>query len=262
MFANEGCIDSAPLQSLLQEAAEKVALCASCPEIQASFLEILNLLAAAEPSGQRDRPNRPFATLLADSFAAADPGRYSALFHMQSALGRVCCQSIVGDENGLRSTLLDAMEKDVNTAHRILEALPGIWKSGQGSGNMSGLSTLYADICIRASAPETRAQSLLNLASLMDDSLRRNEAEGLLTMETLTRVWASLQEGDINPTLSCAIIRASGAIMAAFVSHNGSDAAGYGEKLRAWGTLIANSLDINNVSRSVISSWHPFTSAI
>ncbi|KAK0623332.1 putative death-receptor fusion protein-domain-containing protein [Immersiella caudata] len=225
--------DSAPLKELVGKIFEAVEDFHSCPDIQAAFLEVINLLSR---HGLRELSS------FGDNTSA--PIRSSALFDMETNIKLVSNFSASSNISSLRAHLLEILNHDVNTACRVLEALPSIWPSSNlKKEERTGICSLYADICIRASASEIRSQALSNLAALMDELLERLEVTSLPAADVIENVWMSLQQGDINPTLSYAIIRASGTFMAA-VSVQG--AASLGPRLRAWGVMIADSLDIDN----------------
>lgn len=152
-------------------------------------------------------------------------------------------------DGGLLS-LLTAFQRtlssDVNTACRMLEVIPGAWEQA-GRTNPSGLCELYFRLCDIPSAPEVRAQILKNLGPVLDGLLRDGDIANLPAAERLDKLWNNLQNGDINPTLSCAIIETSGTIMAALVSPGSEAIPNLEQRLRSWGDMLFDCLDVDNV---------------
>ncbi len=172
-----------------------------------------------------------------------DSGKSSALLNIQTAESQVRKFAVSGDIQGLGSCLVQMLNKDVNTACRMLEIIPRVW----GAQHRAKLCVLYSDVCIRTSACEVRAQALSNLASLMEDVLKRREYADLPSADNLHQLWASLETGEINPALSCAIINISGSFMVALTCPNMGDIPNLDQRIRGWGAMISDSLDVDNV---------------
>lgn len=142
-------------------------------------------------------------------------------------------------------------DSDVNTATRLLESLPSIIPTT--SITTKDLCTLYTKIITHAvSAPEARAQALLNLSVIIDSTLTgaNGDIDALPSADTIQKTWTALQaKGEMNPTLSCAVIRASGCFMA-LLAHKTTnpDSSQEDHRLRSWGQMISNALEIDNVS--------------
>lgn len=150
---------------------------------------------------------------------------------------------------------------DVNTATRLLESLPSIIPTT--STTTKDLCTLYTKIITHAvSAPEARAQALHNLAAIIDSTLTgaNGDANVLPSADTTQQAWSALQaKGEMNPTLGCAVIRASGCFMALLAHKTTSpDSKEQDHRLRSWGQMISNALEIDNVSHlpSPLPSHH------
>lgn len=171
-----------------------------------------------------------------------------ALLELQVALKSVYDTSAAGHVDGLRECLLKALRNDVNVATRMLETIPRAWERADGVSARSRLCSLYLEVCNVTSAPELRARALTNLGALMDSLLSQGRVTELPTPGELDRLWVQLQSGDINPTLSCAIIETSGAIMATLVSCGSDSVPNLERRLRSWGDMISECLDVDNVS--------------
>lgn len=239
--ANRAPQDLAAVRSLLRQLAQRQATFRTCAILQAACLEIFNLLA-----------NLGFYRLLPEMAEPAVTtrercGSHSALLEVQASQKMVYDTASQGDLDGLRTHLLRFLNRDVNTASRVLEAIPRAWQKGVAPGSWSELCGLYLDVCDISSAPEVRAIALTNLGSLMDDILGSGDVELLPKPERLDQLWVRLQDGDINPTLSCAIIETSGSIMAALVSRGAEVLPNMAQRLRSWGDMLSECLDVDNV---------------
>ncbi|KAM7191443.1 thyroid adenoma-associated protein [Rhypophila sp. PSN 637] len=241
----------------------------ACPIVQAAYLEIFNLL---PNSGSGD------VFPLEDVLPSTDQEQEHHLALAKSLLRTEEGIKLVKDTAGtraltgpgrassndfakMRKYLLDILTTDTNTACKMLEVMPKAWDKVQRT-RMEAVNLvdditpqlvgLYAEVVHRHAAPEVRAQALLNLGSLVDKILlvtHRRLQENLPSAEELDRLWTSLlRKGEIiNPMLACAIIKASGSLMAAAVRLTGEgDDDKLEKRLRNWGVLIADSLDVEN----------------
>lgn len=237
--------NSAALNSLLNDISRTVKPLANHPEIQAAYLEILNLLAGIRCRKRSAKlgvlePITPTGEAPASMIRGTKP---SALLDIEVAVKLVSDLAVSGNVSGLRLCLFQTLRRDINTATRMLEILPKTWEARQGMNARPELCLLYADICIHTAAPEARAQALTNLGLLVDDILKHHELAELPGIEYLDQLWAGLQTGEINPTLSYAIITTSGTIMAVLTSNHATN---LDQRLRAWGAMIADALDVNS----------------
>ena len=211
-----------------------------CPELQAASLEILNLLSHLGCHGQVTE----VAPTEEDSERRSTS---SALLDLHAGLRLV--YDAAASDNSMPSLLVafqETFSSDINTACRMLEVIPGAWEQA-GSTNPSGLCELYLRLCDIPSAPEVQAQILKNLGPVLDGMLRGGDIANLPTAERLDKLWGNLQNNDINPTLSCAIIETSGSIMAALVSRGSDAVPNVEQRLRSWGDMLFDCLDVDNV---------------
>jgi hypothetical protein len=248
--------DQESLEELLDEIYLGIQPFKSSPDIEATYLEILNTLA-----GHGFHVTIPTEPVTARTRANPSSIKPSALLGIQAALKTASDFATANDISGLRSHVLTTLHQDVNTATRLLEALPAIWEHSyesrgeqQSEPSRTDLCRLYEDVCIQTSAPAAapgvRAQALVNLASLIGDILKGKDLANLPRVDTLERIWSALQEGEINPTLSYAITKSSGAFMAALTAleKTGTKSGSMEQRLRGWGVMIADSLDVEHVS--------------
>lgn len=153
-----------------------------------------------------------------------------------------------GNVDKLRTHLLETLNRDINTASRMLETIPSVWEKTLNSSSRPALCTLYVEVCNTSTAPEARAQSILNLGALMNTMLLHRDTAELPSIAQLNNLWALLCKGDINPILSCAIIETSGTIMTTFASCYSDSLPDLRQRLRSWGDMIFHCLDVDNVS--------------
>jgi hypothetical protein len=225
---------------LLEQLAQKEESFQQCAELQAAYVEILNVLASLGFRKQVAKLSLP------ETLAEKGVGS-SALLDLHVSLKLVHDTAEHGDTESLRMHFLKTLNRDVNTATRMLEVIPEAWKQVDSASARSGLCNLYQEACTVASAPEVRTQALTNLGLLMDSILSRGDVAELPSAEQLDRLWSQLQRGDINPALSCAVVEASGTIMAVLVTHTSGIVSDMEQKLRSWGDMLADCLDVDNV---------------
>jgi hypothetical protein len=235
--------ESASVEALLEQLAQRQAAFEHCAELQAAYLEILNLLASLGCHEQ-------IAKVVLPQAIVARNGSSSTLLNLHTSLKAVYDAAASGDVASLRTHFLATLSSDINTASRMLETIPEVWKQvDNNAAARSGLRGLYLEACTVSSAPEVRTQALTNLGSLMDGILSRGEVTELPSVEQLDGLWGQLQNGDINPALSRAIIETSGTIMAALVSRGADNLPRMEQRLRSWGDMLSECLDVDNVSR-------------
>ncbi|SPQ22502.1 a67df824-cbe3-47f5-a1c1-ad67fc52839f [Thermothielavioides terrestris] len=165
---------------------------------------------------------------------------------MHASLKVVYDAMAIGDIDGLRTHLLKSIQNDANTATRMLEKIPEARKQAKVPSAESELCDLYLESCAVSLAPEVRAQALLNLGSLIDEILSRDDITRLPSDERLDQLWREIRKGDMNPTLSHAIIETSGSIMAVFVSRDSDKLDNMEWRVRSWGDMLSDCLDVDN----------------
>ncbi|KAH6849766.1 putative death-receptor fusion protein-domain-containing protein [Chaetomium sp. MPI-CAGE-AT-0009] len=229
----------ASVEILLEQLAQRQETFKRCEELQAAYLEILNVLADLGLHEQ-------VAKVAPPQFTTAQAGSSSALLKLHRALKVVYDAAAAGDVDSLRAYFLKMLSSDINTASRMLEAIPDAWSQAGDLAVRSSLRDLYMEACTASSAPEVRTQALANLGPLLDGILNRGEVSELPSTEQLDGLWLQLQKGDINPALSCAIIEISGTVMAALVSHGAEKVLNMEQRLASWGDMLSECLDVDN----------------
>ncbi|PFH59075.1 hypothetical protein XA68_12840 [Ophiocordyceps unilateralis] len=106
---------------------------------------------------------------------------------------------------------------------------------GQGSdsslepGEHAGLAELYIDVCLEAHTSEVYCEALQNLATCLDDLLKRGKADSISFIKSLKRLWSRLCSRPIGPAVSNQVLKLSGVMT---VLNGSSD-------LRAWGRMMS-----------------------
>lgn len=243
--------ENAWAESLVEILATKSEVFGRCPEVEAGYLEILNLLIKLQCL-----TTDKLASTLQISTRSGSPA--SALLEMEIALGLVHETASSGDVAGLRNYLVEMLARDVNVASRMLEAIPAAFSQAQDDNSRvrSEICQLCVEVCSTSPAPEVRAVSLANLGALMSAMLSNGHTSELPSLSQLDTLWSDLAKWSINPELSWAITETSGTIMAILASCHRDNLPDLDQRLRNWGALISDSLHVDNVSP--LSSPIPF----
>lgn len=159
------------------------------------------------------------------------------------------------------------LKGDTDTARKILEVLPEVWGP---IVERDGLRRriMYFFMCdiagdtgavvhVKHGSPEIRALALGFIKKMLDAELRQYlrgcgslEFASPRTME----LWQDLQTGVMDPGLSQVILVTSGSITALVTLQA---RLGWGESLKAWGRMVADALDIDNVSLLIEMPSYP-----
>ncbi|KAI1335479.1 hypothetical protein F5Y15DRAFT_397463 [Xylariaceae sp. FL0016] len=135
------------------------------------------------------------------------------------------------------------LEKDVDIACAMLQDMSENSLANTNT-DRARLASLYLAVEFGTEAPEPRTLALENLAELMDEILRARLYNGLDAMpsdETLSRLWADLYDKPINPSLSDAIIRVSGPIIATAILRVEKETnEDLSSRVTGWGAMISD----------------------
>jgi hypothetical protein len=143
------------------------------------------------------------------------------------------------------------LARDQDTASKMLEAIPEAW--GPIVAKDQRVRRTLADywsIIGRSyqNPPEVRSLAIAFFKEMLDHELRLRDKEcaSLKQFEApAMKLWAGLQKGEMNPRLSHAAMELSGSLTA-MVTLLALD--GWGDSLKVWGKMVADALDIDNVS--------------
>ncbi|KAI2630954.1 hypothetical protein GGR54DRAFT_584917 [Hypoxylon sp. NC1633] len=225
----------------------------TCSEARAVYIEIICFLA------QSGRPENPSGIELADEpldlpvewslesstrlDRSAAPLALLDIRLGQAEVRHALKGSIIGQGNALGDILTTSLKDDINVACSIIENMPSA-NSLESDAAGASLVETYIQICLETDAPEPRTIALENLAALMDIMLCDKSERGpghLPTNKVIEQLWADLHRKPTNPSLSDAIIRISGPLLAILASRPGDVPRDDMEQwLRSWGAMMTD----------------------
>ncbi|KAI1417846.1 hypothetical protein F5Y13DRAFT_201368 [Hypoxylon sp. FL1857] len=222
----------------------------TCSDVRAVFVEILNFvkgLDRAKDPSEAHPATYLFYQLTFQVFGMSNQSEESIT---PSALedirfGQVAFQhaSDTEVEHSLGQIVDLALGGDINIACCMLESLSDV-DSLEKSEARKKLVSIYIQVCLGSDAPEPRIIALKNLVTLMDKMLRDTTGywqKHLPANETITQLWADLYRKPMNPSLSDAIIRASGPLLAIMMSRpDGAAPNDLASWIRSWGAMMSD----------------------
>jgi hypothetical protein len=211
-------------------------------EVQAAYLEVVNLIWA-----HQHRKKLPFSTLSLSTSSQAG----GALERKQRAISMAYLTlQQHGDKLSSLRKLLQSGTIGADTTVAVLEVVPDLWQAEEiSSEELIGLSEMYIGLCKHSSCKEVQAQSILNLAEVLDRLLLRNVTDVLAAK--LSELWTSLPLMSMNPFFANAVTRASGGVMAS-LSRTGTLG---GQGLSSWGQIMAEAGREDKVSNILASQY-------
>ncbi|KAH8890911.1 hypothetical protein GQ53DRAFT_841869 [Thozetella sp. PMI_491] len=211
-------------------------------EVRAAYLEVINLVISIDTSVNPWQTERlDLGSLSTTTSALLDYELVTAVVHQTFQ---------AGDVTELSEQLATTLERDANAACKMLEVIPEIWvfkaeDFEHRNRVYSQLCSMYLRVIGQTIDPEPRTLALLNLVPLMQDLIRDNLLDQIPKSDELSHMWQLLQVAPINPTLSYAILAASGPVMATLASRAAGDTRKVGPVLHSWGWMISRALDID-----------------
>lgn len=214
------------LQSFLKE-ANILNSYPHCADIGAVYLQIFNQTLAYSIEYSRMR------TVLTT---------YRPLFTSSSALLRIQELRLAVYSAYCSGKTLEALEADVFKSNAgseavvaALELIPTIWKiSFTRIDVLVELAKLYAVLCLEKSSTDVQTIALNNLADILDHI--HATAVDSISLSELLELWRALPWSPISPSLSDALLRVSGCMMAAIQRKEGASPPG----LLNWGQMVAD----------------------
>ncbi|KAI0840628.1 hypothetical protein F5Y06DRAFT_308806 [Hypoxylon sp. FL0890] len=244
-----GC-DIQAIYDLLERLLSTNYCISTCSYVRAVYIEIINFVTRLERAKhvpEADLAARPFAHLTFRLFEISNQfDKSAAPSALQDIrLGQAALQNALDAEAGdlLAQIITAALRGDINVACSMLDSLSHI-SPPQSNEARANLVDTYIQVCMETDAPEPRTIALENLAALMDKMLYDATGEGrkrLPANETITQLWADLHAKPMNPSLSDAIIRVSGPLLALMISRSEGAAPNDLESwLRSWGAMMSD----------------------
>jgi hypothetical protein len=229
------------LISVLEQQAKHGGSFQTCEDVLTAYFQIWNLVLKLVGVGTSQSAITAISGEMLLSVS-------SALLREQLAIQGVYEARNAGDVSALWAHLATALDTDMDTACEILEIIPEVWSVQQKSKQICfNLCNLYVEICKLLRDAQVRTLALTNLKELMDGVLAQGRSmAGLLpSSKSLVELWEDIQSEDINPALSHATLAVSGPILATFLARREP---GCEQMLKAWGDMLADALDVDNVS--------------
>ncbi|KAK5990266.1 tRNA (32-2'-O)-methyltransferase regulator TRM732-like protein [Cladobotryum mycophilum] len=199
----------------------------NCPDVIAAYLEVINTIWMFQKSSSQPlQPPKVSIPIISGS----------ALFRSQSLLSGIIFASQEDDAVNRVRTLLLEKHIGADTLVTALEAMPAIWPLASTSSDvLLDLCTLYVDICFKTKFMEPQAVAINNLAELVDRLIQKDNVGGLLA-SSLVDLWTLIPLRSLNPSLSNAIIRASGGTWAVRMRAQGIPES----TLQNWGLMMSD----------------------
>ncbi|RYP64049.1 hypothetical protein DL770_009258 [Monosporascus sp. CRB-9-2] len=255
------------LRGLLEAIPDMSGCLDSCLEARAVYIEIASFVAELDPRehtlGDNTTTSRPAVPSSAKPSSEEHPTYAAISFEydpssalLNSSLAVAATKELLRNARigELEQNLQSALRDDVNVACVMLETLAEA-APPQDEAAGCALVRAYMGFCSATEAPEPRTLALGCLAVLLDAFLARRGREealqGLPAQETFHEFWTGLHRKPLNPSLSDAIVRLSGPLLAVFVSRAGAAPdEGLLRWLRSWGAMVSDAGRDDKVSES------------
>ncbi|KAI0453227.1 putative death-receptor fusion protein-domain-containing protein [Xylaria acuta] len=215
----------------------------TCTEAQTVYIGILNFI-------ERTVQIQP-KWLRGDSgiFSAQQGSGQAPLALLNIRMGETIVQQALRRKDEKAIDMLDqelniALTTDINVACGMLEAVTSS-DLLHTDKIRSRLAITYLHVCFATKVPEPRTAALEGLASLIDALLRSAPRDSTLSAvpseETTHALWLDLYQKPINASLSDAIIRVSGPLMAISLARaQGQVDESLARRLSSWGTMMSD----------------------
>ncbi|KAI0481685.1 putative death-receptor fusion protein-domain-containing protein [Xylaria cf. heliscus] len=215
----------------------------TCTEAQAVYIDILNFIEKTLKIQANWLPG--------DSgiFSTQQVSGQAPLALLNIRTGQTIVQQALRRRNKEAIDTLDqelkiALTTDINVACEMLEAISSN-ELPQMDEIRSRLATTYLYACFATKAPEPRTAALEGLASLIDAQLtsasRDSTSSTVPSEETMHALWFDLHQKPVNASLSDAIIRASGPLMAvSLIRARWQVDESLARRLGSWGAMMSD----------------------
>ena len=209
------------------------------PDILAAHLEVLNALSRFE-LGSAEQSLDDVGKVGSLIVSGSDAEARSALLKLQLGIQQIYQSAALGDMKSLTRSVVDISRTSPNTATAMLESIPKVMSGRLSVSASSQLSELYIEACLHAITPDVRSTALQNLADSLDYLLEHEALVQIPATPSLLALWRTVESRPLGPNLSEAIIRASGPIMAAFVTRESEDQSLVSSRVAPWGLMMAD----------------------
>ncbi|KAM0516613.1 hypothetical protein ACHAPE_005244 [Trichoderma viride] len=198
-----------------------------CPDIIAAYLEVVNMIWISQIS--RAQPLQPSSVIIPTK-------QGSALLKAQSTISKILSASQDKEPvQQVRGVLFES-RLGADTMATALESIPRLWHSTSTPSEIRiALCDLYIDVCLRTTFTEPQVVAIENLVELMNQLIAEDKLDSL-PVSSLMNLWNILPQRSLNPSLSNAIVRASGCLVAIMNNHQRLPATAF----RNWGAMMAD----------------------
>jgi hypothetical protein len=201
-----------------------------CPDILAAYVEVINLIWSLLSSLESEFPSKSLEVSIS---TASD----SALLKIQRIKHQLLAAKFNDSSLDVLNTLLLGNKLGINTMLTALETLPQLWNVSSASPEvLAQFSGLYINICLENSSLDVQAVAIENLADIFEHFLGQAKDTELLRPLPLERLLESLLSHTLNPSISNAILRVSGSVVAFMKLFSRLSAS----RLQSWGVMMAD----------------------
>ena len=214
-----------------------------CPEILAAHLEVINLVTVHRMINGVSVSTDLTAPVRAkiDAQSLLCKRQTSALLRTQLARLISHASIISAGISRLASITIETAVIDGDVASCILDTTIHLASLIDGPPTLSELCTLFIDVCIGTNANEPRITALGHLDGVLSKILVSADSAQLPSHEALSKLWLELGGRMMSPALACAMMHASGSILAAIKT--GTPTKGINCKVvETWADMVAGAL--------------------
>lgn len=213
---------------------------AACGEAQAAYLDVLNMASTVGMKLER-QPTALDVVDLRQAVLSPD----SALLRSSAAIQYATKALTFGDYTSLQDLLVTVARTDADALCRVLGVLSGL-TSRLTPQAFVGLADTYLDLCAFAADSTVMAMVLDNLALVLEKGITIGNLDCLPPDSALHKLWACTQNSTMSPSVSHAVLRLSGALLAIrtvrSLSTKETTTPSLQSATRNWGNLLAANL--------------------
>jgi hypothetical protein len=175
----------------------------------------------------------------------------SALLKAQSIISKILSASQGEEPVKQVKALLFESGIGADTMVAALESILKLWHSNSTPDQIRvALCDLYIDVCIKTNFMEPQVVAIENLVELVNQLISEDKFDSL-PISSLMDMWTVLPQRSLNPSLSNAIVRVSGCLVATMNRHKRLSR----QALRNWGTMVADAGSDDKVSSNLTTSF-------
>ena len=225
-FTNQ-CLADLPELTAFLETSHIDSVFVNCPDIIAAYLEVINMIWMSQIS--KSQPLQPPKVLVPTANG-------SALLKAQSIISKILSSSQAKEPVEQVKALLNEGRIGADTMVAALESIQKLWHSVSTPDHIRiALCDLYIDVCLKTSFMEPQVVAIENLVELINQLIAEEKLSSL-PIASLMDMWTILPQRPLNPSLSNAIVRASGCLVAVMSQAKRLSTLA----LRNWGAMMSD----------------------